>query len=113
MEIAIKPAKYSLECSTIKVTLDVMGGKWKPLILFLLHKNKVMRFSELKNQIEGITQKMLTQQLRELESDRIISRKIYPVIPPKVEYSITEHGKTIIPILMDMETWGKDHRSFK
>jgi len=88
-----------------------MGGKWKPLILYLLHKNKVMRFSELKHQIDGITQKMLTQQLRELEKDRIITRKVYPVIPPKVEYSITTHGKTIIPILLDMESWGKSHRN--
>ncbi len=102
---------YNTECSTIKVTLSVMGGKWKPLILYLLYKNKVLRFSELKNRIEGITQKMLTQQLRELETDSVISRKVYRTVPPKVEYSITDHGSTIMPILLDMEAWGKKHES--
>lgn len=106
----IKPKKYKLECSTIKVTLNVMGGKWKPLILYLLQK-ETLRFSELQKMIDGITQKMLTQQLRELEADGIISRKIYPQIPPKVEYSLTTHGKSILPILLSMEKWGKDHRT--
>ncbi len=105
--------KYGLECSTIKITLNVMGGKWKPLIIFLLHKNKVLRFSEFKNIINGITQKMLTQQLRELESDDIVKRKVYPVVPPKVEYSLTKHGMTLIPILLDMEKWGIDHKNSK
>lgn len=101
---------YSLECSTIRVTMDVMGGKWKPLILFLLHKVGTMRFSDLNKMIEGITQKMLTQQLRELESDGLVARKVYPVVPPKVEYTITEYGLSLIPILHDMESWGKKHR---
>lgn len=103
------PGKISLGCSKIKITLDVMGGKWKPLILFLL-SSKTMRFSELQHQIDGITQKMLTQQLRELEADKIVSRKVYPEIPPKVEYSLTKHGKTIVPLLLDMEKWGVSHR---
>ncbi len=101
--------KLHLGCSTIKTTLDVMGGKWKPLILYLLQE-KTLRFSEVQKQIDGITQKMLTQQLRELESDKIITRKIYPEVPPKVEYSITKHGKTLIPILISMESWGRSHR---
>lgn len=104
------PGKISLGCSKIKITLDIMGGKWKPLILYLL-ASKTMRFSELAHQIDGITQKMLTQQLRELEADQILTRKIYPEVPPKVEYSLTEHGKTIIPILLDMEKWGLAHRN--
>lgn len=103
------PGKISLGCSKIKVTLDVMGGKWKPLILYLL-SSKTMRFSELSHQIDGITQKMLTQQLRDLEADKIISRKVYPEVPPKVEYSLTKHGKTIVPLLLDMEKWGVSHR---
>lgn len=104
------PGKISLGCSKIKITLDVMGGKWKPLILFLLSSD-TMRFSELSHQIDGITQKMLTQQLRDLESDGIVSRKVYPEVPPKVEYSLTKHGKTLVPLLLDMEKWGKDHRN--
>ena len=84
-----------------------MGGKWNPLIIYLLDKNTVMRFSELHKQIEGITQKMLTQQLRELEADKIVKRKVYPEVPPKVEYSLSEKGKTLIPILDLMCQWGE------
>lgn len=102
--------KRSLGCSKIKITLDVMGGKWKALILFLL-TDRTMRFSELQREIDGITQKMLTQQLRELEQDKIVSRKVYPQVPPKVEYSLTPHGKTLIPILLDMEEWARSHRN--
>jgi len=106
----MKTKTYSLGCSTIQVTLNVMGGKWKPLILYLLHKMGTMRFSDLNKKIEGITQKMLTQQLRELETDGLIERKVYPVVPPKVEYTITKYGKSLMPILIDMEDWGKKHR---
>jgi DNA-binding HxlR family transcriptional regulator len=98
--------KISLKCLSVKTTLDVMGGKWKPLILYLL-QDKTLRFSELARGIEGITQKMLTQQLRELERDALIVRKVYPVVPPKVEYSITDFGKTLIPIFLLMDEWGK------
>lgn len=104
------PDKVSLGCSKIKITLDVMGGKWKPLILFLLSSN-TMRFSELQRQIDGITQKMLAQQLRELEKDGVVSRKVYAQVPPKVEYSLTKHGKTLIPTLLTMEKWGLAHRN--
>ncbi len=104
-----RQGKLHLGCSTIKTTLDVMGGKWKPLILYLLQE-KTLRFSELQKQIDGITQKMLTQQLRELEADKIITRKVYPEVPPRVEYSITKHGKSLIPILLTMEKWGRVHR---
>lgn len=97
-----------LGCSSIKVTLDAMGGKWKPLIMFLLSE-KTMRFSELQRGIDGITQKMLTEQLRELERDGLISRKVYPQVPPKVEYSITPNGQTLIPVLETMHNWGQNH----
>lgn len=102
--------KISLGCSSVKVTLDVIGGKWKPLIMFLLHE-RVMRFSQLQREIEGITQKMLTEQLRELERDGLINRKVYPQVPPKVEYSITDYGKTLVPVLETMHKWGKSHRA--
>ena len=101
--------KISLECSSVKTTLDAIGGKWKPLILFLLHK-QTLRFNQLQKGIDGITQKMLTQQLRELEKDRLITRKIYPEVPPRVEYSSTEFGKTLIPVFKQMHTWGQTYR---
>ncbi len=99
----------SLECSSVKTTLDVIGGKWKPLILFLLH-NQTLRFNQLQKGIEGITQKMLTQQLRDLEHDKLIVRKVYPEVPPKVEYSITQFGQTLIPVFEQMEVWGKTYK---
>ncbi len=99
----------SLGCSSVKVTIDIIGGKWKPLIMFLL-ADHTMRFSELQKNIEGITQKMLTSQLRELESDGLISRKIYPQVPPKVEYSLTQYGTTLMPVLKTMEAWGEVHK---
>ncbi|MDK2821151.1 MAG: hypothetical protein PWP31_1116 [Clostridia bacterium] len=92
----------------IEATLDVVGGKWKVIILWYLYE-KTMRFSELKKVLPGITQKMLTQQLRELERDGMINRKIYAQVPPKVEYSLTEYGKSIKPILQAMLEWGKKH----
>lgn len=103
-------AKDITSCSSVKVTLEVMGGKWKPLIMFLLVE-RTMRFSELQRSIIGITQKMLTEQLRELERDGLISRKVYPQVPPKVEYSITKYGKTLLPVLETMHDWGKNHRT--
>lgn len=96
-------------CFTIQTTLDVIGGKWKPLILWLLN-GRTLRFSELNREIGTITQKMLTQQLRELEKDGLVLRKVYAQIPPKVEYSLTEYGKTLDPILKLMCNWGDTHR---
>jgi len=101
------------ECTSknpVNITLKVLGGKWKPLILWYLNQ-KTLRFSELSKEIVGITQKMLTQQLRELEEDGLVSRKIYPEVPPKVEYSITEYGQTLEPVLDALAKWGKRHES--
>ena len=89
-------------------TLQVIGGKWKLVILWHLAQ-KTLRFSELEKQISGITQKMLAQSLRELEKDKLITRKIYPVIPPKVEYSITKEGISLGKVLKELDTWGKEH----
>jgi len=93
-------------------TMAVIGGKWKPIILFCI-RTETKRFSEIKRLIPGVTQKMLTQQLRELEEHGIIHREIHPVIPPKVEYSLTEYGCTLIPILDNMAEWGKTHNHSK
>ena len=88
----------------VEITLNLEGGKWKLLIVWLLSE-KIYRFSELRRQIPQITQKMLTQQLRELEFDGIVHRKIYAQVPPKVEYSLTEMGKSFSPILTAMHDW--------
>lgn len=93
----------------IQYTLNMIGGKWKLLILYCLVKDKVKRYNELKRCIDGITHKMLSMQLKELEGDGIILRKEYPQIPPKVEYSLTQKGATMLPILKMMYDWGKDH----
>ncbi|KHF40173.1 winged helix-turn-helix transcriptional regulator [Halalkalibacter okhensis] len=95
-----------------ELTLAVIGGKWKMLILWHLGKEGTKRFSELKSLMPGITQRILVNQLRELESDFIIHREVYPVVPPKVEYSLTEQGKTLMPILETMYAWGKDYKQF-
>ena len=94
----------------VTTTLSVIGGKWKPIILFIIRDEK-KRFGEIKKLIPAITQKMLTQQLRELEQDTIINRKVYPVVPPKVEYSLTDYGRTLVPILDAMAAWGGRHAS--
>ena len=88
-----------------EITLKVIGGKWKLVILWHL-RDSMKRFSELKRNIPGITQRMLTQQLRELEKDGVISRKVYPQVPPRVEYSINKFGTRLQPILRSMCQWG-------
>lgn len=92
-----------------ELTLDVIGGKWKPIILYYIGIRGVIRYSELKRLIPNINERMLTKQLRELEADIVISRKVYPVVPPKVEYSVTEHGEKLISILEDLKGWGKEY----
>lgn len=92
-----------------ELTLAVIGGKWKMLILWHLGKEGTKRFNELKSLMPGITQRMLVNQLRELEEDFIVHREVYPVVPPKVEYSLTEQGTTLIPILGSMYEWGKNY----
>ena len=92
----------------VSATLDLIGGKYKALILWHL-SDGVLRFSELRSRIPKATPKMLTQQLRELETQALIHREVYPVIPPKVEYSLTETGKSLMPILVAMRDWGADY----
>jgi DNA-binding HxlR family transcriptional regulator len=92
----------------VEAALDVIGGKWKALILWWLQE-RTWRFAELRRQIPGITEKMLTQQLRELEADGIVERRVYPTVPPKVEYSLTEYGWSLKRALRAICDWGKNH----
>lgn len=92
----------------IEAAIDVIGGKWKTPILYHL-QNDTRRFNELGRLLPGITQRMLTRQLRELESDQIIHRKVFAEVPPKVEYSITEFGLTLVPLLKEIQAWGNKY----
>ena len=89
-------------------TLELIGGKYKALILWHLSEG-TLRFSELQKKINNATAKMLTQQLRELESQSLVCRKVYPIIPPKVEYSLTDLGRSLLPILIAMRDWGANY----
>lgn len=92
----------------VEAAVDVFGGKWKALILWWLQE-RTWRFAELRRQIPGITEKMLTQQLRELEADGIVERRVYPTVPPKVEYSLTEYGRSLKRALRAICDWGRTH----
>jgi DNA-binding HxlR family transcriptional regulator len=94
----------------VKLTASIIGGKWKPTLLFHL-EGHTRRFCELQRLIPGLTKKMLTQHLRELERDGIVHRKVYAEVPPRVEYSLTRHGESLKPILKLMSAWGNRHRS--
>ena len=96
--------EYTETCP-VAATMELIGGKYKALILWHLTESK-LRFSQLSKVIRGATPKMLTQQLRELESQSLIHREVYPVVPPKVECSLTETGRSLMPILMAMRDWG-------
>lgn len=93
----------------VEATIDVLGGKWKPVVLCHLKDNGTMRTSELKRAIPNITQKMLTQQLRELEEDSIIERIVYQQVPPKVEYKLSDYGQSLSEILSSLCQWGEFH----
>lgn len=99
----------NLEGCPVKTTLDVIGGKWKGIILYHLIDGP-KRFNELRRLYPGMTQFMLTLQLRELERDGIIHREVYKQVPPKVEYSLTEFGTTLKPIILAMRNWGETYR---
>jgi DNA-binding HxlR family transcriptional regulator len=97
----------------VTATMKVLGGKWKPILINAIYLTAPARFGELKRSVKGITQSMLTQQLRELEDDGLISRKIYAEIPPRVEYTLTEFGLTLSPIMLSMANWGEEYRMKK
>ncbi|WP_179031597.1 winged helix-turn-helix transcriptional regulator [Paenibacillus kribbensis] len=103
------PAGNDQACP-VEFTLDVIGGKWKGVILYhLMYGTK--RFSEFRRICPGITQRMLTLQLRELEEDGVVHREVYQQVPPKVEYSLTEFGRTLIPIINLMKDWGENYKT--
>ncbi len=97
--------KKKYYCS-LHLTMDLIGNKWKPLVLFHL-LNGPLRSGVLQKTIPGISNKMFTQTVRELERDNLVSRKVYPVVPPKVEYQLTETGKSLEAILKGLDNWGK------
>lgn len=105
--LTIKSKIYN---NSIELVLDIIGGKWKILMIWQL-KDAEKRYGELRKSLPKITHKMLTQQLRELERDEIILRKVYSEIPPKVEYSLTLLGKSVIPVIEMLLEWGEEYRS--
>ena len=103
-------ARKPESCITnLEASLEIVVGKWKPIILLHLMSRGTLRFGELKRLIPNITQKMLTAQLRELEEQDIVERKVYPVVAPKVEYSLTEYGRSLEHILQPLHDWGASH----
>ena len=98
-----------VEKCPVETALDVLAGKWKILILWYL-QSETKRFNELQKLLPRTTQKMLIQKLRELEEDGIIHREVYPVVPPKVEYSLTKYGETLKPIIKQLYLWGEIHK---
>ena len=95
----------------VEATMSKIGGKYKAIVLYHLKEDGVLRFSELARYIPQATPKMLTQQLRELEADGLVHREVYPVVPPKTEYSLTEYGATLGPIIQSICDWGREHLS--
>jgi len=108
----MKLKKCNYECP-FEYALDIVSGKWSGLVIFYLGKENTLRYSEIRRKIPKITQKMLTQTLRFLESEGIVDRKVYPVVPPKVEYTLTQKGKKLLPILDSLQAWGKEHLKLK
>jgi len=100
------PEYYNGLGCPVEAAIEVIGGKWKGLILYQL-RTGTKRFNELKRLIPGITQRMLTKQLKELEADSIISRQVFPEVPPKVEYSLTTFGEMLTPSLNALQVWGE------
>lgn len=92
----------------VEAALEAIGGKWKGIILYHL-LSETMRFNEIRHLIPEVTQRILTRQLRELEDNHLISRKVYPEVPPRVEYSITEYGKTLAPVIYALQAWSLQH----
>ncbi|WP_417326773.1 winged helix-turn-helix transcriptional regulator [Halarcobacter sp.] len=109
MNKKIKELEEDIEKCPVETALDVLAGKWKILILWYLRRD-TLRFSELQKMLPRTTEKMLIQKLRELEKDNIVHREVYPVVPPKVEYSLTPYGESLKPILKQLYLWGEIHK---
>jgi DNA-binding HxlR family transcriptional regulator len=108
----MKVTDRSVNHCPVEVTLSVIGGKWKPLILWHLSEGGVRRFLELQRTIPGITRKMLTQHLRELERDGVVARQIFDEMPLRVEYSLTKYGQTLRPLMRVLCDWGSKHEAY-
>ncbi|MFJ6568242.1 winged helix-turn-helix transcriptional regulator [Streptomyces sp. NPDC091292] len=93
----------------LDAAVDVVGGKWKPMILWALYAGETLRFGELRRAVSGVSEKMLIQQLRELEADGIVHREVYREVPPKVEYSLTDLGEQLNTALIPLGLWGERH----
>ena len=106
-------AKEKIYGCGFELTIELIGGKWKGLILWYIHEHGVLRNGELLRLIPSITQKMLTQQLREMEESGLVSRKVYEQVPPKVEYTLTEHGERLKSVLVAMKEWGIEYAKEK
>ena len=106
-EFNFKGKKYY---NPVELSLEIIGGKWKIPIIWRL-KDDPKRYGELKKSLPDITHKMLTQQLRELEQNEIITRKLYPEVPPKVEYTLTLLGKSVIPVIEVLNDWGEEYKN--
>lgn len=107
MRDKISRRNTTTECG-VESVLELIGGKWKGVILYHL-ADGMKRFNQLGRLMPNITQRMLTRQLRELEQDRLVHRKVYAEVPPRVEYRLTEKGETLVPIIMQLKTWGEDN----
>jgi DNA-binding HxlR family transcriptional regulator len=105
----MKKARFDGSRCSVSVTADLIGGKWKTIVLFYLLEG-TLRFNELRREIPGVTQRMLTLQLRELEQDGLVERIVHPVIPPHVDYRLTPLGRTLEPVIREMASWGRRYR---
>jgi len=106
------PVSFAPSCSSsdLEDALRVLEGRWKILILYHLFSAPVMRFSELRRAMKGVSQKMLVQQLRDLEQEGVIARQVYPEVPPRVEYRLTEQGNALLPVLKALQTWAVERK---
>jgi DNA-binding HxlR family transcriptional regulator len=105
-EFVIQERSYSCP---VQLAVSVLAGKWKALILWNL-RDQTLRYGELRALLPKVTHKMLAQQLRELEADGVIDRTVYPVVPPKVEYALTDKGRELVPVLREMQRWGMRYK---
>jgi DNA-binding HxlR family transcriptional regulator len=100
--------EVSRESCPVTYCLSMIGGKWKPVIIFCI-ANGIARFGAMQRAVPGITKQMLTKQLRELEGDGLISRTVFAEVPPRVDYALTDKGRSVLPIIESMKTWGEAH----
>ncbi|EMI23166.1 MULTISPECIES: winged helix-turn-helix transcriptional regulator [Rhodopirellula] len=102
-------SSYELPACPVEATLELIGGKWKGIVLYYLMVDGRLRFSVLKRKVGCVTQRMLTKQLRELEDSGLVNRIVYAEVPPRVEYELTEEGESLTPVLLTLKKWGEAH----